>query len=427
MTSESDDSPERLAANFRQLVEQNQQLLAALRTTASDTEQVPTDVQSHGRLNRRKEYLRQWQEEILPYKLNQPNSPLRELHSSFRWPRKLQALDTGPSRPDRPSTLPRNSARITENDGDEPEEERKLEDIFLPDKLWNSWQYRMAYPHLSKFLGSADPSEETRTKVRYMDFHPDDANNHTDGSVSWENGDLVRSDELSANAAKKVLQQDILDHHELWKHIRIRTNDRPTENFSELTAGGPQHKYRIPCRILQITDLSAVVAGLIIASTPHLDLSYVAPFLERYLKFSNWAMVNMVLARGDNIKCINTFLFEYHFAFYYIPIVSMDRDLVSKDFRKIRNAARFDNGASNCHRHIYEEQMSFILVGHGGDVFTNYQVRSISDTSSTINRTKAGQSTVVIACTPNVSLAFREILCRTTSQQRGRLACLRFL
>jgi hypothetical protein len=352
-----------LAADVRQLVEQSRQLLAHIG-------HVPADAQYHKQEERKKEYLRQWKEEILPHKINDLNSPLRELRSSFRWPRKLPAPTTGDG-------AHANQHLLIDDAADE--EDRKLEDMFKPDQLWNSWQYSMAYPHLSRFLACADPSQKTRSEVSYMDFDPEDAKHHTDEWTSTEkyepmsSGDANGSMPPPADPPTRVLRQNILDHNELWTHIKKRIDERPDKNSSGLGIGNLQRNYKVPCRILRITDLSAVVAGLVMGSTPRIDLAYIAPFLERYLKFSNWATANMIMTGGDNVKRINTYLFEYHFAFYYVPSVSMDPELANKDFRGIRSVASFDRGISDRHRYIYEEQLSFILVGHGGDVYTNYQ------------------------------------------------------
>lgn len=364
-TTDGRDDLGPLAADVRQLVEQSRQLLAHIG-------HVPADAQYHKREQRKKEYLRQWKEEILPHKINDLNSPLQELRSSFRWPRRLQAPTTEDGgHASQPPVI----------DDAAEEEERKLEDMFKPEQLWNSWQYSLAYPHLSRFLASADLSQKTRSEVSCMDFDPDDAEHHTEEWKSSEkhepmsSGDGNSSIISPADAPTRVLRQNILDHGELWKHIKKRINERPNMNSPRLGIGNPQPSYKVPCRILRITDLSAVVAGLVMGSTPRIDLAYIAPFLERYLKFSNWAMANMIMTGGDSVKRVNTYLFEYHFAFYYVPSILMDPELASKDFRGIRKVASFDRGISDRHRYIYEEQLSFILVGHGGDVYTNYQVR----------------------------------------------------
>ena len=52
----------------------------------------------------------------------------------------------------------------------------------------------------------------------------------------------------------------------------------------------------------------------------------------------------------------------------------MDEEHVQKDFRGIRRAAPFRGQQQNKSRFIFEEQMSFILIGHGADIYTNYQL-----------------------------------------------------
>ena len=73
---------------------------------------------------------------------------------------------------------------------------------------------------------------------------------------------------------------------------------------------------------------------------------------------------------------MNSFIFEYHFAFYYVTKDSLETHLAYTDVRKLRNFSWFGQPADNetCSRHIYEEQMSFILTGHGQDIYTCYQL-----------------------------------------------------
>jgi hypothetical protein len=52
----------------------------------------------------------------------------------------------------------------------------------------------------------------------------------------------------------------------------------------------------------------------------------------------------------------------------------MDPEVASTDYRKLRHTAPFTRTLSNRTRYIHEEQLSFILVGHGSDVWTNYQL-----------------------------------------------------
>ena len=46
----------------------------------------------------------------------------------------------------------------------------------------------------------------------------------------------------------------------------------------------------------------------------------------------------------------------------------------TKDVRDLRNVSPFTAGSRDGARSIYEEQLSFLLVGHGGDVYTNIQL-----------------------------------------------------
>lgn len=52
----------------------------------------------------------------------------------------------------------------------------------------------------------------------------------------------------------------------------------------------------------------------------------------------------------------------------------MDKDLAVKDFRGLRRSAAFGPDLAQRSRYIYEEQLSFILVGLGDDVYTCYQL-----------------------------------------------------
>lgn len=73
---------------------------------------------------------------------------------------------------------------------------------------------------------------------------------------------------------------------------------------------------------------------------------------------------------------MNSFIFEYHFAFYYVTKEPLETHLAFTDVRKLRKFSWFGQRSDNdtCSRHIYEEQMSFILTGHGHDIYTCYQL-----------------------------------------------------
>lgn len=73
---------------------------------------------------------------------------------------------------------------------------------------------------------------------------------------------------------------------------------------------------------------------------------------------------------------MNSYIFEYHFAFYYVTKEPLEMHLAHTDVRKLRKFSSFcqrPDSDTPC-RHIYEEQMSFILMGHGNDVYTCYQL-----------------------------------------------------
>ncbi len=74
---------------------------------------------------------------------------------------------------------------------------------------------------------------------------------------------------------------------------------------------------------------------------------------------------------------MNCFIFEYHFAFYYVTKASIDKLLVKYDGRRIRESSVFGGHQAKAQRvcrHIYEEQMSFFLVGTGPNLYYCYQL-----------------------------------------------------
>ncbi|KAI9738344.1 MAG: hypothetical protein M1834_008842 [Cirrosporium novae-zelandiae] len=216
-----------------------------------------------------------------------------------------------------------------------------IEHILAPERTWNAWSYRASYPHLASLLPKASLTECSRSQVLCEDF------------------------DLNGQVARWGSGKKLLDPAALWETIGTR-GLRPANSEGE-------HLSRpvLVSRILLITDPSPVVISLLLGSTPRVDLAYASPFVERYLAFSNWAKSNLIAIRR---KEVNAYKFEYHFAFYFVPKTAMDRELAMKDFRSIRRSAPFSPGSSNPCRFIYEEQLSFLLVGHGSDVFTCYQL-----------------------------------------------------
>ncbi|KAL2001264.1 hypothetical protein VTN02DRAFT_1971 [Thermoascus thermophilus] len=235
-----------------------------------------------------------------------------------------------------------------------------IEQLLSPTRPWNTWSYRAAYPKLSAFLAKASLTEASRSQVLCEDFTDD-------GRVSrWES------------------TEGVLNHASLWDAIGTRLDDRQDGTASSYNGSALS-------RILRIVDLSPIVASIVLGSTPRVNLSKIAPFLERYLSFTNYGRASLF---GIGSTSPNAYLFEYHFAFYFVPQTYMDKDLAVKDFRGLRRSAAFGPGLAQRSRYIYEEQLSFILVGFGDEVYTCYQLAEKYFVGPYI--TGAGKSTLFI-------------------------------
>ncbi|KKY21564.1 hypothetical protein UCRPC4_g03515 [Phaeomoniella chlamydospora] len=113
---------------------------------------------------------------------------------------------------------------------------------------------------------------------------------------------------------------------------------------------------------------------MILGATPRINIASTAPFLERYLSFCNYGKVTLSGMKGAPEKSVNAFIFEHHFAFYFVPKGTMDPELAVKDFRNLRRSSAFGPALNDSSKWIYEEQLSFLLMGQGADVFTTYQL-----------------------------------------------------
>ncbi len=74
---------------------------------------------------------------------------------------------------------------------------------------------------------------------------------------------------------------------------------------------------------------------------------------------------------------MNCFVFEYHFAFYYVTKQLAESNLTRYDGRGFRSSSFFGGhrpAADTPVRHIYEEQMSFFLAGNGTKSYYCYQL-----------------------------------------------------
>lgn len=70
----------------------------------------------------------------------------------------------------------------------------------------------------------------------------------------------------------------------------------------------------------------------------------------------------------------SSYIYEYHFSFYYVTLDYFEPDTVKPDPRKIRRSCPFGKRKSTKHRYIHEETVSFLLCGYFDDAFTCYQL-----------------------------------------------------
>ncbi|KAF2401106.1 hypothetical protein EJ06DRAFT_475641 [Trichodelitschia bisporula] len=146
---------------------------------------------------------------------------------------------------------------------------------------------------------------------------------------------------------------------ELWARLRER-------EYLDGDGGGGT-----AARVVQIVDVSPVVLTALLAATPSIDLSYLVAFMERHLKFSNWARASL-LKFGD--LSWSSYTFEYHFSFFYVTGEAHDTKSARPDPRSIRRSAPFGIDPSGETKYIHEETRSLLLIGHFSDVLTCVQL-----------------------------------------------------
>ena len=72
---------------------------------------------------------------------------------------------------------------------------------------------------------------------------------------------------------------------------------------------------------------------------------------------------------------LRNYLLEYHLSFYHVTSsTATNMDSGYGDERAVRKMSPFTAGPKAKGRYIYEEQLSFITIGHGADVYTNIQL-----------------------------------------------------
>jgi len=232
--------------------------------------------------NSRNEYRRQWREEISGFMVNHPKSKMRIL---FKRLEKIPYTDL--SDPRRPALSVLQSPQLSTptsgfrqrlnsrwqrtrsgqaqtpisssssaNDlgatDDRNAKKVQIMDLFFEHQIWTSWQYECAYPRLTSFLDKANPLVNTRCEVSLKDFLYEEKFKSLD---QWETTDervVERGKGIRLAPSRKQL-----DHQELWKCIRSR-----------FKLDASKSRWMIPCRVMQIVDLSPICATLILGSSP---------------------------------------------------------------------------------------------------------------------------------------------------------------
>jgi hypothetical protein len=230
----------------------------------------------------RNEYQRQWREEISEFMVNHPKSKMRILFkrpdkipytdssvprrpalsvsqspqlststSGFRQKLKNRLSRTGSGQAQTPISPSSSTIDIGATD-DRNAKKVQIEDLFFEHQIWTSWQYECAYPRLISFLKKADPVVKTRCEVSLKDFLYEEKSKSLD---QWETTD-ERVFERE-KGIRLVQSRKQLDHHELWKCVRSR-----------FKLDDSKSRWMIPCRTMQIVDLSPTCATLILGSSP---------------------------------------------------------------------------------------------------------------------------------------------------------------
>ncbi|KKZ64020.1 hypothetical protein EMCG_01681 [[Emmonsia] crescens] len=219
-------------------------------------------------------------------------------------------------------------------------------------RIWVSWSYRAAYPKLSTLLEQASLEHKLRCRVSFEELAI--AN---DRAYPY---DLRRLSYNEAHAPLSVIF-DVLKTipTQMTRVTQFEVKDRGSALATKLA------------RVLHITDISPLVLNCIFGTASSLDISHIAAFVDRNLNGLNWAKVNLLQMRN---MAWSSYIYEYHFSFYYVTLDYFEPDTVKPDPRKIRRSCPFGKRKSTKHRYIHEETVSFLLCGYFDEAFTCYQL-----------------------------------------------------
>jgi hypothetical protein len=128
-----------------------------------------------------------------------------------------------------------------ENDWPE-HEHRSLDKILISQHPWTTHEFRWAYPKTAEFLNAALSSEKSLSTIQYESFFPD---GQLIGTWSCTTPHAVRG-----KNRKRMLA-------DMWNHFKQHT-----------FPAGADGRIKVASRLLCVTDLSPIVATIMLASTP---------------------------------------------------------------------------------------------------------------------------------------------------------------
>lgn len=170
--------------------------------------------------------------QVNPTEFNQEREAAQEI-----WQSQILCFNIHDSKPD-----------ISREFTSEPD--TRLEDILGLSRPWRRWAYAKSYPRLAAFFASAQLDEVSKA--------------HLVCEERYDNG----------HEAKVVFHDPVIDHLAVWKAIRNRVNEiedrvRLDPDESDNDSEKPREKSAFAeSRLLRITDLSPLLAAILIRSTP---------------------------------------------------------------------------------------------------------------------------------------------------------------
>ncbi|KAH6679338.1 hypothetical protein B0J14DRAFT_295896 [Halenospora varia] len=215
-------------------------------------------------------------------------------------------------------------------------------------RIWTSWGYKATYPKLAIFLEKASLEDKFRCQIIVEDLEThEDRHERRTFRYNEAHGRLSRVFD-----GLKTLPTEIDEAKPVctW---------RKDQNLMARLS-----------RVLHVTDVSPLVLSCIFGTSSSIDISHIAAFVDRNLNGSNWAKVNLLQIRHLNWS---SYIYEYHFSFYYVTLDYFDIGTIKPDLRNARRSCTFGQSKNSKHRYIHEESVSFLLCGHF-DVFSCIQL-----------------------------------------------------